>query len=377
MRVIFYLTVGEQPSGVYRSQVIDVVHFLSESFPIDIRLVAFISGRRFFVNRRKIKRELPRAIVLPMFPKLRNWRKSSVLLRLCCVFLRPKRIISRGAIATSLAIEMRNIKVVDTVIYDGRGAMTAELEEYILIKDTKTIEAIKGIESVAVLESDMRIAVSSMLVKYWIEEFDFSGRNCVVIPCTLYSRSPRPDLSCFHSTLLKVEFGIDEKSVVLAYSGSSAGWQSFSLLTSYLESIMMNQLNVVVLFLAPLNDDISFLIKKYSGRVFQKFVDAEEVRDYLATCDYGLLLRESSKTNHVSSPVKFAEYLSCGLNVIISRGIGDYSDLANLYPFVIVQDQDIVFRKISTHEKRSIMEFAFDKFSKSSYSLEYRTVVGV
>ena len=42
-------------------------------------------------------------------------------------------------------------------------------------------------------------------------------------------------------------------------------------------------------------------------------------------CDYGLIIRDESITNQVSSPVKFAEYLYAGLKIIISSNIGDYS----------------------------------------------------
>jgi hypothetical protein len=31
-------------------------------------------------------------------------------------------------------------------------------------------------------------------------------------------------------------------------------------------------------------------------------------------------------TNKIASPVKFAEYLTCGLNIIISNNLGVYTD---------------------------------------------------
>jgi glycosyltransferase involved in cell wall biosynthesis len=41
----------------------------------------------------------------------------------------------------------------------------------------------------------------------------------------------------------------------------------------------------------------------------------------------GLLLREDTLTNRVASPVKFAEYLRCGLPVILTPYIGDFYGL--------------------------------------------------
>lgn len=54
----------------------------------------------------------------------------------------------------------------------------------------------------------------------------------------------------------------------------------------------------------------------------------DEVAGYLMAADVGLLLRENTLTNRVASPVKFAEYLRCGLPVILTHYIGDFSGFA-------------------------------------------------
>ena len=54
---------------------------------------------------------------------------------------------------------------------------------------------------------------------------------------------------------------------------------------------------------------------------------------FLAAADYGLLLRQSSTVNRVACPVKFGEYLACGVRPILTPGIGDQSRLA--------QDEDL------------------------------------
>ena len=51
----------------------------------------------------------------------------------------------------------------------------------------------------------------------------------------------------------------------------------------------------------------------------------EEVAGYLMAADVGLLLRENTLTNRVAAPVKFAEYLRCGLPVILTPYVGDFS----------------------------------------------------
>ena len=52
-----------------------------------------------------------------------------------------------------------------------------------------------------------------------------------------------------------------------------------------------------------------------------------EAARLLCAADYGLLLREDSPVNAVSCPVKFGEYLACGVRPILTPGIGDQSAL--------------------------------------------------
>jgi glycosyltransferase involved in cell wall biosynthesis len=53
----------------------------------------------------------------------------------------------------------------------------------------------------------------------------------------------------------------------------------------------------------------------------------EDVPSYLMAADAGLLLRDASRMNRVSMPVKLGEYLSCGVPVIVSRMDGWVDEL--------------------------------------------------
>ncbi len=69
---MIYLTFNEGVSGIFHSQVIDVVRFLNKQ--TRVRLFSFISLRGFFQTRKKIKSEIPDAVVLPMFPTMKLWK---------------------------------------------------------------------------------------------------------------------------------------------------------------------------------------------------------------------------------------------------------------------------------------------------------------
>lgn len=51
----------------------------------------------------------------------------------------------------------------------------------------------------------------------------------------------------------------------------------------------------------------------------------DDVSRFLSSHEFGLLLREDTPVNNVSSPIKLAEYLSCGVNVITTSAIRSYS----------------------------------------------------
>jgi len=55
------------------------------------------------------------------------------------------------------------------------------------------------------------------------------------------------------------------------------------------------------------------------------------VPDYLMASDAGLLVRHTSIVSKVASPVKFPEYLACGLPVIAFKGIGDTERMITRY----------------------------------------------
>ena len=70
---------------------------------------------------------------------------------------------------------------------------------------------------------------------------------------------------------------------------------------------------------------------------------------FLSKMQYGFLIRDSIPINNVASPIKLAEYLSCGISVIISKSLYAYADLVKKYNAGIVVEQ--------TDDIEKVMEF--------------------
>ncbi len=375
--MFIYLTYAEPPSGVYSSQVADVIQYVNTQLKSDIRLVAFISLHDYKASKQKIKKELPNAVVLPALPKAAYWKINTLLFWLVCLVLRPQAIIARNVIAANMALKVKRLTSAKKICFDGRGAMAAEWNEY----DVKVVDSwkreIDHLESRAVMESDYRIAVTEKLVDYWHDRYGYSEGNHVVIPCTLNSsfnpRIPADD----EKKAARISMGIQPDDIVLAYSGSIAGWQSFPELYKYLGPFLKESTGHKIIFLAKEEENITRLENEFPGQVIRKWVSHHEVPVVLSACDLGILIREQSVTNQVASPTKFAEYLSAGLPVLISDHVGDYSDFVRKHHCgTIANGQGIP--KLTTsdyHTREKMIELVKKNFTKEAQKDQYKELI--
>jgi glycosyltransferase involved in cell wall biosynthesis len=369
-----YLTYADLPSGIFSSQVIDVVKFLNSELKADVKLVSFISLRNFRVNRDKIKKEFPQAIVFAMFPGMHRWRYNQLTLKLALALLKPEKIIGRSVLATQLAfrVKSKNTKV----IYDGRGAIAAEWHEYKVVGNQNLLNEIENLEKDAVLRSDFKIAVSHQLLKYWEDKFGYKGIDYVIIPCTLNKQFEEVKITAELILEKRKALNLETDDVVFIYAGSVAGWQSFELLNVFVSEILIQSPKNKMLFLSQSNDDIKKLVQKFPDQIICKHLKSADVPYYLIVGDYGLLIREETITNKVASPVKFAEYLACGLKVIISNNLGDYSEIIdnNNYIGTLLYNSKVHFVSVDMNTKNKIRDMALVSYTKTSFVNNYQAL---
>ncbi len=370
---MIFLTCNDAPSGIFKSQVIDVVALIAELFDPNIRLVAFISLRKFRENKKWIKTKAPNALVFPMFPKLKNWKLNALTLFFVSFFVNTDIIIARGVFAANIALKNKKRRRTKKVCYDGRGAVSAEVSEYSVIHDKALVKTIPTLEKKAVLQSDTRIAVTNELVRFWEREFGYERGGEVVIPCTV--SASKPNLTNVRDLLPLVleprkKLGWGQYDIVLIYSGSVAGWQSFGMLEKMFSHFAEKDSRVKILFLSPEDEAIVKLKEKYPDQVKRMWVAHDEVPFYLAGGDFGIMIREDSVTNQVASPTKFAEYLMAGLKIICSGNIGDYSAFVRKHECGgIVNEEnykDGVLTPGTTNERARLMQLGYENFSKES-----------
>jgi glycosyltransferase involved in cell wall biosynthesis len=374
---MIYLTHGNQSHGVYSSYVLANCAYLQEEFSLSVRVMALISIREFLKVRKVRKSIYPNSIHLPLFPGFHRWKINFWILLLLWPFIGDRKVMALSPIATNLALRLKKWGLVDTVIYDGEGATSAEWAEFDVVENETLKKTIFELEEKAVLHSDFRRAVSRKMIGYWQRSFGYSSSGHIVIPCLLNEVFLNPIIPKRYEEVFSEPL---TSQVIFVYAGSTAQWQSFDLLEEIMGRLLAEEESFRLLLLCDIPKEDCILYQQFPSQVQIKFVPFEEVPSYLAIADYGLLLRRPSVTNEVAAPTKFAEYLACGLPVLITQGIGDYPD------FVLTQQAGVVidlvdemdstlFPKVTPHDKISMRNLALKYFERTHYRDSFEAIV--
>ncbi len=351
MKKIHYITFIDTYSGIYQSQVIDVVRFLNANFDVEVQLFAFVPLRMWKEQKHKIKKNYPKAKVFPILGSLSKWKRNKLYFN----FISDKQnCVCRGPMAFALAGEFYKNK-----IYDGRAAVEAEIKEYNVTGNPGLDKIFIKAENTAIKKADYYIAVSQKLVGFWEDKLQktINPDRYSLIPCTLTSLADQsfPEQET-------------DNTIRIVYAGGTGKWQSFDTVVDLMENVLQKQTNTEVVFLSKPNAQIKKLQDKFPGKCFQKWVNHNQVFEELSRCDYGILIREDKVTNRVASPVKFAEYLNAGLKVLITEHIGDFSEFTtkNNCGLIIKNEIPLPLEKVDTKEKYRLHQLSKTYFSKES-----------
>ena len=141
-------------------------------------------------------------------------------------------------------------------------------------------------------------------------------------------------------------------------------------MVNHFEKFLKYSPNIKIVLLSKINNHIIDLINKFPKRVSQDWVEPSKIPKILIKADYGYVYRNQTKTNYVASPVKIAEYLNCGLKLLISDNLGDYSELVQENSFGFNLDDPFFnyssLNKVSLSEKMRISSFAKKNLSLNS-----------
>jgi glycosyltransferase involved in cell wall biosynthesis len=122
-----------------------------------------------------------------------------------------------------------------------------------------------------------------------------------------------------------------EDSFVAVYSGSLGGWYLNEEMADFFAALSAERPAAHALWLTPSSHEEVRSLMRSRGMGADKFTvraaRSEEVASYLSAADAGLAFIKPCFSKLASSPTKTAEYLACGLPVVLNAGVGDSDSL--------------------------------------------------
>lgn len=258
------------------------------------------------------------------------------------------RLVGMAAILRFLARICKNMKV----IFDYRGAGGEEYINGLGYSDIGKVSdpVIKKKYANEILRqqrmlnfADYVFCVSNGLKRYALDLVDDSrgeGDKFMVIPGSadesqfFFDRETRNNMRKTNGV---------EKRFVLIYTGKlDLHWQKKEAVFQLAAGLLRVNPTFFFMCITP-EMDLARRLAEDSGiageNLLIKYADYSEIPRYLNAADAGIILRDDIMTNRVASPTKIPEYLLCGLPVVISRNVGDFSEFIEKHDLGIVLDE--------------------------------------
>lgn len=252
-----------------------------------------------------------------------------------------------------------------TTIYFWVQGIVPE-ESFMRRKSIIRLKVLSILEKLALEFANKHILVSQSMHQFYKEKYKLDIKDYIVVPC-------------------RSEFVI--KNVIrrensFVYIGGISKWQKISWTVEIFRKIHEVFPNATLDIITLQLDEAKKIIKNSYG-VIPEFIkiysisDRTQIPDILSSFQFGFLLREENPINYVSSPIKFAEYLSCGVNVLCSMAIPHYTSLIQSYNCGICVPEDIYntnIKNLKFNEGNSI-ELYKSYFSEKAAILNYKKIL--
>ena len=347
--IIYCVYDGIITQSVFDSQVLGPLKELRKNEEIKVSLIAFENAQVFLFQNKKLrekKREITSklSIRVNFYPRIPGWigiyLVTLLLIPFLCKSIRKRKIVfhARGAKAAFTGCKLKKVLPSLGVLYDSRGV---EPEEYLYFlrsqilngrtnlvwKERETFRKLKQVEEYVIRRVDRIFSVSTEMKKHFLKIYNIEEKRISIVPCGidetvfLFDEKTRDTM--------RKEMGLRNK-LVFVYSGSMHPLQMpMAMLKLFREFYKLDK-EVFFLILTFQVEKIEKLLKSElvpPENYAALSVEHSKVPMYLNAADIGILLREKNIVNMVACPTKFAEYVACGLYVILTEKIGDISGI--------------------------------------------------
>lgn len=373
-------------SPILHAQVLSVAAFLKqEGFHCWFAGAESTASRaREAVDRIRQEYDVSAFVVptLPVNSGVRQWVSCRMVYRQLAVELprlRVRHVYARSFIGSMWARRLAR-RIGALSVFDMRGVVGWEQQ----LKPGSSWKA-RACSFIELRESRLANRVSTVsdnMRRYLAGE---TGRSDIaVIPSCFNEKSFYFDPVA--RTEIRDALGVKEQDIVLCYSGGTGAWQRVDDIIDLLKGVCERQGDCKALFLTSNQQEMTqrVLARGFpQDRIFMRSCPHKDVYRYLSAADIGIIMRHDIPMNNVASPVKVGEYLGCGLPVILTRGIGDYSDSLSAVGVGLLLDEtrdtiqqvcSFIGRYDFTNQRSVAVEFAKSKLTMSANLDRYRAL---
>ncbi|HSW54553.1 MAG TPA: glycosyltransferase [Ignavibacteriaceae bacterium] len=369
-RYLFYFCDGI--GSVFDSQVLTLLNSINDKDVFSkVYLFLGISSEEQKNKYLKIKSSAGIKIVpfksYPNYPVFNYLNRKSIKAALSLQSIDLNEVIfhTRGELTAwhlSSILESRYHK---HIIPDIRGASIEEIEEfYDMNKLQKFVKTYNNKMALQNLNRFVKMSVvSGSLKEYLVNNYSVNPEKIFITP-SLAGK----DFTFNEQLRKKVrnELNLNEKDLLIVFSsGGTANWQNNDSLT----------------WLADKGFKVLNLSKKEirHTNIINKFVSYSEMPEYLNAADCAIIWRDKSIVNEVASPVKFSEYICCGLPVISNASVNLIKDYLEKEDYgLIINSLDelnlIKLQKLKLNDRNSTSQRGILKFGVDAITTSYLTI---
>lgn len=343
-RLLFLSTEGFAPT-VHDGQVLDLLRALDrvglrfDLLLMDPLLPRTLLGRAGRARLRRLAAALPGRLILRPYVPFDDRAGAPIARLLLRRHLRgggPALVHARGlwAAYAALGAARRLPPGQVRVVYDARGDHEAEHAFHVAgrgdARDRRVrpgLARIRRAEAIVCARAARVLCVSSALRDVLEARHPGTAARADVIPCGVDDLRFRPDPAARAEARRRL--GLGERFVV-CYAGALGPYHLPEQVVRAGAVARRVRPDAHLLLVTPeVERGRALAAAAGLGPDAATVVAAahDEVPALLNAADVGLLLRRRDPVNAVASPTKLAEYLACGLPVIVSDGIGDASAL--------------------------------------------------
>jgi len=314
---IVFLISSKTSIGVLESQVLKFANHIAINYDFKVKVV--LCGDEIFFDKNSYSNKLEfHYLNKTIF--IQEIKKCKVYIRTIDIFLKKY-----------LQLKIQK----NYLIYDFRALLF--VESFSRRRNYLVSTLIFMLEMTTYLLANQVCCVSENLKNSLLKFFRLY-KNIHVFPC-LVSGSKLTKKSTRSSESMDYNF---------VYLGSISEWQKFDKAVNLYKDYSKNNNSSFTVITNDKQKALQILKKKgVVGKILS--LNNNEVLNELKKYDFGFLLRDVNLLNYVASPIKYLEYLACGVIPIMNIGIGDYSKdaLSNNIAIVLKNNKKLIKSDLS------------------------------